>query len=101
MPPQRRSPWDRDRGGGIFNFLPQAGIDHFEELFATPQGVDLAQLAAVHGISSAPVTKADDLMPAVQRAIDAGGVRLIVVPTDRAENVKRHREAFAAVSIPG
>ena len=88
-------------GGGIFNFLPQAGIDHFEELFATPQGVDLAELAAVHGIASERVTKADDLMPAVRRAIDAGGVRLIVVPTDRAENVKRHREAFAAASIPG
>ena len=88
-------------GGGIFNFLPQAGIDHFEELFGTPQGVDLAQLAAVHGIASERVTKADDLMGAVQRAMGAGGVRLIVVPTDRDDNVKRHREAFAAVSIPG
>jgi hypothetical protein len=39
-------------------------------------------------------------MPAVHRAIGAGGVRLVVVPTDRADNVKRHREAFAAVSIP-
>lgn len=88
-------------GGGIFNFLPQAGIDHFEDLFATPQGVDLAQLAAVHGVDSERVTKADDLMPAVDRAMAAGGVRLIVVPTDRADNVSRHREAYAAVSIPG
>jgi 2-succinyl-5-enolpyruvyl-6-hydroxy-3-cyclohexene-1-carboxylate synthase len=88
-------------GGGIFNFLPQAGIDHFEELFGTPQGVDLAQLAQVHGIASERVTKADELMPAVDRALTAGGVRLVVVPTDRVDNVKRHREAFAAVSIPG
>src|SRR5581483_10100340 len=32
-------------GGGIFSFLPQAdGRTHFEELFATPQHVDLAAL---------------------------------------------------------
>ncbi|MGI8984473.1 MAG: thiamine pyrophosphate-dependent enzyme, partial [Acidimicrobiales bacterium] len=87
-------------GGGIFNFLPQAGGEHFEELFATPQGVDLAQLAAVHGIGSERVAEADGLLPAVGRAIAAGGVRLVVVPTDRADNVDRHRRAWAAVSLP-
>ena len=88
-------------GGGIFNFLPQAGGDHFEELFGTPQGVDLAALAGVHGIVCERVTTAAGLLPAVERAIGAGGVRLIVVPTDRADNVARHRQAFAAVSLPG
>ena len=62
---------------------------------------DLAQLAAVHGIKSEHVTKADDLMPAVERAIEAGGVRVVIVPTDRVENVARHRQAWEAVSIPG
>ncbi len=91
-------------GGGIFNFLPQAGAglaDSFEILFGTPQGVDLAQLAAVHGIEPEHVTKADELMPAVERAIEAGGVRVVVVPTDRVDNVARHRQAWEAVSIPG
>ena len=91
-------------GGGIFNFLPQArsGLaEQFETLFGTPQGVDLAELAAVHGIVSEQVAKADDLVPALDRAIGSGGVRLIVVPTDRAENVVRHRRAWEAVSIPG
>jgi 2-succinyl-5-enolpyruvyl-6-hydroxy-3-cyclohexene-1-carboxylate synthase len=91
-------------GGGIFNFLPQAvaGLgETFETLFGTPQGVDLAELAAVHGIASEQVTKADDVMPAVERAVQAGGVRLVVVPTDRVDNVARHRQAWAAVSIPG
>lgn len=91
-------------GGGIFNFLPQAtaGLDdHFEQLFGTPQGVDLAQLAAVHTIATEHVSTADDLMPAVDRAIAAGGVRLVVVPTDRVDNVARHRRAWAAVSVPG
>ena len=87
-------------GGGIFNFLPQAGGSHFETLFGTPHAIDLAALAAVHGIMTERVTKADDLMPAVGRAIDAGGVRLVIVPTDRADNVERHRQVWAAVSIP-
>jgi len=91
-------------GGGIFNFLPQAaaGLDgHFETLFGTPQGVDLAALAGVHGLETERVTKADELMPAVERAVRAGGARLIVVPTDRVDNVARHRQAWQAVSIPG
>jgi 2-succinyl-5-enolpyruvyl-6-hydroxy-3-cyclohexene-1-carboxylate synthase len=91
-------------GGGIFNFLPQAGAGldrHFETLFGTPQGVDIAALAAVHGLATEHVAKADDLMPAVDRAVWAGGVRLVVVPTDRVDNVARHRQAWQAVSIPG
>ena len=91
-------------GGGIFNFLPQAGAglaDHFEILFGTPQGVDLARLAAVHGVGTEHVTKADELMPAVDRATGAGGVRLVIVSTDRVDNVARHRQAWEAVSIPG
>ena len=91
-------------GGGIFNFLPQAGAgpaDQFETLFGTPQGMDLSELAVVHGIASEQVTKADDLVPAVERAIASGGMRLVVVPTDRVDNVRRHRQAWEAVSIPG
>jgi 2-succinyl-5-enolpyruvyl-6-hydroxy-3-cyclohexene-1-carboxylate synthase len=91
-------------GGGIFNFLPQAGAGlaaDFETLFGTPQGVDLARLAAVHGIGSEPVTTADCLLPAVHRAIAAGGVRLVVVRTDRVDNVARHRQVWEAVSVPG
>lgn len=89
-------------GGGIFNFLPQADLpEHFETLFGTPQDVDLAELAAVYGVASERVTKADDFVSAVERAITAGGIRLIVVRTDRTDNVARHRQAWAAVSIPG
>jgi 2-succinyl-5-enolpyruvyl-6-hydroxy-3-cyclohexene-1-carboxylate synthase len=87
-------------GGGIFSFLPQAEAvpEHFETLFGTPQGVDLAALAAVHGVPVEPVDKAVDLVPALDAAVRAGGVRVVLVGTDRATNVVRHREVWAAVA---
>jgi 2-succinyl-5-enolpyruvyl-6-hydroxy-3-cyclohexene-1-carboxylate synthase len=86
-------------GGGIFSFLPQADLpDHFETLFGTPHGIDLADLARVHRIPVERVEKASDVVPAVAAAITAGGVRLVIVPTDRIDNVARHREAWQAVA---
>ena len=97
-------------GGGIFSFLPQAGLpqaglpqpaavpEHFETLFGTPQGVDLAALAPSHGVPVVEVEKAGDVAAAVQGAIAAGGVRVVLVRTDRAANVTRHRDAWAAVA---
>ena len=86
-------------GGGIFSFLPQAELpEHFELLFGTPHGVDLAALAAIHGIAAERVEKAGDVAAAVETAITAGGVRLVIVPTERSDNVVRHREAWAAVA---
>ncbi len=86
-------------GGGIFSFLPQADLpEHFEALFGTPQAVDLAALARVHGIDTVDVDTASALVPAIHDSIAAGGVRVVRVRTDRATNVIRHREAWAAVS---
>ncbi len=86
-------------GGGIFSFLPQADLpEHFETLFATPQPVDLAALAAVHGIPVEDVDRADALAPAIGAAVAAHGVRVVRVRTDRAANVTRHREVWAAVA---
>jgi 2-succinyl-5-enolpyruvyl-6-hydroxy-3-cyclohexene-1-carboxylate synthase len=86
-------------GGGIFSFLPQAALpEHFELLFGTPHGIDLATLATAHGLAAERVEKAGDLAPTLRRVLAAGGVRLVIVPTDRADNVARHREAWAAVA---
>jgi 2-succinyl-5-enolpyruvyl-6-hydroxy-3-cyclohexene-1-carboxylate synthase len=91
-------------GGGIFSFLPQAHSaaippDRFEQLFGTPQGVDLAALAALHGVPCDEVTTADALAPTLRTAMAAGGVRVVLVRTDRATNVERHEAAWAAVRV--
>jgi 2-succinyl-5-enolpyruvyl-6-hydroxy-3-cyclohexene-1-carboxylate synthase len=85
-------------GGGIFSFLPQAGFpESFEQLFGTPTGIDLSQLAAAHGLSYNHVEKASDLVAAVTGGLGAGGVHLIEIKTDRAENVTLHRKLTARV----
>jgi len=87
-------------GGGIFSFLPQATQvpgDRFERLFGTPHGIDIAALAAVHGIPAIVITSADEVAPAVAGAIAAGGVRLVLARTSRATNLAVHDELLAAV----
>ncbi len=86
-------------GGGIFSFLPQAELpEHFEKLFGTPHGIDLAELAQAYGLPAERIEKASGVVPAVAGAVAAGGVRLVIVPTDRVDNVARHREAWQAVA---
>jgi 2-succinyl-5-enolpyruvyl-6-hydroxy-3-cyclohexene-1-carboxylate synthase len=88
-------------GGGIFSFLPQATAlpaERFEQLFGTPQRADLVALAGAHGIETAVVDRADEVVPAVDAARSAGGVRLVIAKTDRAANVVVHDELHAAVA---
>ena len=86
-------------GGGIFSFLPQAEAmpEEFETLFGTPQGVDLAALAAVHGVTVIDDASVDAL-PDLVAGVTGGGVRLIRIRTDRAANVALHRATWAAVA---
>ncbi len=88
-------------GGGIFSFLPQADAlapSRFERLFGTPHGVDLAALAAVHAIPVSAVTEAAGLAPGLTSAVAAGGVRLILLRSNRAANVAVHDELVRAVA---
>ncbi len=86
-------------GGGIFSFLPQAAFPaHFEKLFGTPPGVDLAAVAGACGVPVTPVVDPDALPEALGAAIGAGGVHVLHVRTDRVENVEHHREIWDAVA---
>jgi 2-succinyl-5-enolpyruvyl-6-hydroxy-3-cyclohexene-1-carboxylate synthase len=88
-------------GGGIFSFLPQRRSmddDRFERLFGTPHGSDLAKLAEAHGLPVVIVRDAG----ALRTAVSTPGPIVVIVPSDREENVTRHdeihRDVIAAVS---
>ena len=80
-------------GGGIFSFLPYAGMEQFERLFGTPHGVDFAHMAAAAGWEYQQVTDADELPGALK-----GGTRLIEVRTDRENSVLLHRRVREALT---
>lgn len=87
-----------NNGGGVFSFLPQAQLpEHFETLFGTPVDTDLARLADAYHVAHTAVEAADGLVPAVADAVEAGGVRVVHVRTDRTDNVDRHRRVVAEV----
>ncbi len=90
-----------NRGGGIFSFLPQATslpAGDFEMLFGTPHDVDIAQLAAVHGVPARTVRGRADLVAAVEDADHAGGVHVVVARTERVDNVEVHRRIHDQVA---
>jgi 2-succinyl-5-enolpyruvyl-6-hydroxy-3-cyclohexene-1-carboxylate synthase len=84
-------------GGAIFSFLPQHELPEFEELFVTPHGLDLAAVCRAAGAGRTLVERAAELIPAVERARDAGGVHVVEVPTDRERNVELHAAVREAV----
>ena len=81
-------------GGGIFSFLPQRtalDADRFERLFGTPHGLDLVDVARGFGVDASVVDAPEtlDWKP---------GVRVLVVRTDRDENVALHARLGDAVT---
>ncbi|WP_419927471.1 2-succinyl-5-enolpyruvyl-6-hydroxy-3-cyclohexene-1-carboxylic-acid synthase [Candidatus Poriferisocius sp.] len=79
-------------GGGIFSLLPLAdgGPDvHFEELFHTPHGVSLGDLANGLGIHYHQIEQADELAVAIAKA---SGVTVIEVPIDHGAALKQRQQ---------
>lgn len=86
-------------GGGIFSFLPQAGLPrHFEELFGTPIGLDYSHAAALYGGSFTRARSWDELRAALAESERIGGLQIIEIPTHRQDNVEQHRRIWQAVS---
>jgi 2-succinyl-5-enolpyruvyl-6-hydroxy-3-cyclohexene-1-carboxylate synthase len=74
-------------GGGIFSLLPQAAFPElFERVFGTPHQVDIASIAAAHGLPYARLEAMDDLA----KVMSNDGLRIVEARTDRTANAALH-----------
>ena len=85
-------------GGGIFSFLPQAEMlraSTFETAFGTPHGLDLVAVAEALGARARRVTTSAELAEVVGAP---DGCTVVVVDSNRADNVVEHERLHRAVS---
>ena len=101
--PQLRIVVLNDAGGAIFGLLEHGAVaaagrygNAVERLFATPQRVDLAALAAAYGVAHHPVGTTAELAEALSRPVE--GRSIIEVRTDRHRLGELHRAIRAAVA---
>jgi 2-succinyl-5-enolpyruvyl-6-hydroxy-3-cyclohexene-1-carboxylate synthase len=86
-------------GGGIFSFLPQAAHpEHFERLFGTPHGLNFRPAAEMYGAAFCRIADWAAFRAAVNGGLQAEGVSIIEVASDRESNVSMHRAVWQSVS---
>jgi 2-succinyl-5-enolpyruvyl-6-hydroxy-3-cyclohexene-1-carboxylate synthase len=85
-------------GGIIFSLLDQHTLPEHERLFTTPHGLSLGELSAAAGVGHERIERASELIPAIEAARAAGGVRIVEAPIDRDGNLRRRAELRGAVA---
>jgi 2-succinyl-5-enolpyruvyl-6-hydroxy-3-cyclohexene-1-carboxylate synthase len=88
-----------DNGGGaIFNRLaPVEFKDVFEELFATPVGLDHAAVAALYGLAFERIEAVEQLPGAIRRGLRSGRPGLLSVAFSAASSAAGSRAVVSAV----
>ncbi len=80
-----------NNGGGIFSFLPIAGVkEHFERYFAAPHNLSFEHVAAQFGLEYACPTTGRAFIKAYQKALRGPRHSIIEIRTDRDENLRLH-----------
>ena len=85
-------------GGGIFSHLPVARHEaHFEPLFGTPHGCDLAAASRAARVEHVVAQTLEEVASLAGATLSGGGVRVIEWRSDRAQTV---REQAALTRLP-
>ncbi|HTQ68376.1 MAG TPA: 2-succinyl-5-enolpyruvyl-6-hydroxy-3-cyclohexene-1-carboxylic-acid synthase [Solirubrobacteraceae bacterium] len=88
-------------GGGIFDFLPVAGIaEHelYETHVATPTGLDFGRAAELYGLRHELAQDVRGFRGALEHALQAPDAAIVEVRTPRAGNVDVHRRIWEATA---
>ena len=84
-------------GGGIFRYLPQAGLDAFERYWSTPTGLDFRHAADLYRLPFRRVGRADEFQQALNDSLSQQGVKIIEAVINPQHSVERHRAYWEAV----
>ncbi|HYB91140.1 MAG TPA: 2-succinyl-5-enolpyruvyl-6-hydroxy-3-cyclohexene-1-carboxylic-acid synthase [Candidatus Binataceae bacterium] len=84
-------------GGGIFSFLPQAGLgDPFETFFGTPHGLGFEKASALGRARYAQASSWAGFEAVVSSALREPGLHLLEIRSERNRNFKTHRRVIEA-----
>ncbi|WP_404444798.1 2-succinyl-5-enolpyruvyl-6-hydroxy-3-cyclohexene-1-carboxylic-acid synthase [Sutcliffiella horikoshii] len=88
-----------NNGGGIFSFLPQSKVEkHFESLFGTPTDMEFEHAVKLYEGDYMKAENWAEFKKAVTYSLQNKGLKVIEVPTNRAENEEIHRKLWKNVS---
>ena len=85
-------------GGGIFEYLPQKGIKHFDYLFSTSQGLDYSGAAKLYGCGYTKISSPNELSSVLANVSQETGVHIIEIPTNREYSRELHKK-YTKVSV--
>ena len=85
-------------GGGIFEYLPQKGTQHFDYLFSTSQGLDYSGAAKLYGCGYTKIASPNELSTVLANVSSESGVYIIEIPTNREYSRQLHKK-YTKVSV--
>lgn len=83
-----------NRGGGIFNYLPQKELDCFEKAWICDQNMDFSTIAQLYHLNFTRIQKLSDFEAAMEQALGTHTVNLIEVLIDQNVSVEKHNILF-------
>lgn len=84
-------------GGGIFDHLPQAGLDEYAAGWLTPHEVDIGAAARLFGLRHVRSDSGEAAAGLVLESLGRPGVGIIELAVDREASLAAHRAYFRAV----